>query len=65
MPNQIDAVIIDIDFAAQRESYAGFEWYTRKAIIEAEGVKQEYTFTAKTADEIIKHKVGDTFLLWC
>ena len=63
MPNQIDAVIIDIEPNYSLE--CGSEMYYRKAVIEAEGIKQEYTFTAKTADEIIKHKVGDTFLLWC
>lgn len=66
MPNQIDAVILDIEPNYGLEWYTnGVELYYRKAVIEAEGIKQEYTFTAKTADEIIKHKVGDTFLLWC
>lgn len=66
MPNQIDAVILDIEPNYGLEWYTnGVELYYRKAVIEAEGIKQEYTFTAKTADEIIGHKVGDTFLLWC
>lgn len=66
MPNQIDAVILDIEPNYELEWFTnGVELYYRKAVIEAEGIKQEYTFTAKTADEIIKHKVGDTFLLLC
>ena len=66
MPNQIDAVILDIEPNYVIDvCVVGTILYYRKAVIEAEGVKQEYTFTAKTADEIIKHKVGDTFLLWC
>ena len=66
MCNQIDAVILDIELNYGLERYAnGVELYCRKAVIEAEGIKQEYTFTSITADEIIKHKVGDTFLLWC
>jgi len=65
MPNQIDAVIIEIEPTAKHESYAGFEWFTRKAIIEAEGVRQEHAFTSDIEAEVMKHNVGDKFLLWC